>query len=625
MPVPSVPPTPPPPRSRWPWVAAAVLAVLAVWRFESGGSPPAAPDPHRGLAGQPDRDALRASGLTFQDGVWKPRAQVRTHGAPRVAGLIRVTGRVLDASTSAPVGDVEVVFADGSSEASATSDLGGRYTIDVPAGRYRPFVRADGMLSVGRPERERLPSRPRVDQVAASTLSLVPELAVFHDLTGADLEVVRSAMVRGRVFDRSGRPIAGAVVRARALDQEGGQPVLGTDVAETDLDGTFRLEIAASPHQLEAFHDHFGATEDKPIVDIEPGQTRDVDLTMIGGCIIAGRVIGDGIPPGDGAIERAWSSEDLDSFSPSGSFASDGTFRWTTDETTTVALRAWPWKAPPSKPQTFNCHDGARYEGIVFEIPRIASDLGGTVVTASGAPAAGAFVDVTGLTPGTMNQQERADANGEWEVFSLPPGDYAVTVRVPGQGVGTARVSAPSRGTVITLSGTGSLVGAVKGMDDGAFGVEVDCMSEGPSYGETGERYLASVRGGTYRIDGLPACVATIVARNGSQRVRRFEVEITAGGVATMDLDLAPPVTKEVRGVVKDIDGNVVPDAMVVAIGGAGDRTTTGSDGRFTIRAEAGSTIVVAGGGAASELMVPEDDSPTWDVDVVVEPGYDDE
>src|SRR6185369_4483113 len=108
----------------------------------------------------------------------------------------------------------------------------------------------------------------------------------------------------------------------------------------------------------------------------------------------------------------------------------------------------------------FECHDGARYDDVVFEIPRIASDLGGSVVTAGGAPAPGAYIDVTGVSAGTMNQQERADENGQWEVFSLPAGDYMVSVRVPGQGVATARLTAPSRGAVLTLSGTGSLVGS---------------------------------------------------------------------------------------------------------------------------------------------------------------------
>lgn len=621
MPETSVTPTPPPPRPpRWPWIVAISLAVIALWRLESGGSPKRQGDDHRGLAGQGDLRDSDGGGLTFANGVWKPRGSVRATGPARVPGLIRVSGRVVDASTGVPVADVEVVFADGTSEASATSDLGGHYTIDVPAGRYRPFVRADGMLSVGRPERERLPTRPRAEQVAASTLTLAPELAVFHDLTGADLEVVRSAVVRGRVFDRAGHPIAGAVVRARALDDEGGQPVLGTDVAETDLDGTFRLEVAASPHQLEAFHDNFGATEDKPVVDLEPGQVRDVDLTMIAGCIIAGRVVGDGIPPGDGAIERGYSADDLGAFAPAGSFTGDGRFRWTTDEETAVSLRAWPWKAPPSRARTFDCHDGARYEDVVFEIPRIGSDLSGSVVTAGGAPAAGAFVDVTGLSAGTMNQQERSDAEGQWEVFSLPPGDYAITIRVPGQGVASARVTAPSRGTVLTLSGTGSLVGHVKGVDDGAFSLEVDCTTDGPSYGDSGERFLASVHGGSYRIDGLPACAASMVARNGLQRTQRFEAELTTGAVVTQDLDLAPPVTKEIHGIVKDQQGRPVAGAVVVATDDPASRTTTGPDGRFTIHAQAGTTIIAAGDNAAAEVDVPADDSPTWDTEITIEP-----
>jgi hypothetical protein len=593
---------------------------VAVWRWESGGSSKRRTDEHVGLAGQGPRD--RDVRLPFAGAAWRARTAPRNAGLPRVPGLIRVTGKVVDAGTDAPVGDVEVVFADGASEASATTDLGGRYTIDVPAGRYRPYVRAEGMLSVGRPERERLPSRPRADQVAASTLTLAPELAVFHDLTGADLEVVRSGIIRGRVFDRAGHPIAGAVVRARPLEEDGGQPVLGTDVAETDLDGTFQLEVAARAHQLEAFHDDYGATEEKPVIDVEPGAARDVDLTMIAGCIIAGRVVGDNVPGGDGAIERGYGYDDPNAFAPAGSFAADGTFRWTTEDEGSISLRAWPWKSPPSRPRTFECHEGARYTDVVFEIPRVASDLAGKVVTASGAPAAGAFVDVTGMSPGTMNQQERSDADGEWEVFSLPPGEYLVSVRVPGQGVATARLTAPSRGALLTLSGTGSLVGTAKGIDEGTFALEVDCSTDAPSYGETGERFMASVHGGSYRIDGLPACNASMIARNGGARVRRFEVDITAGGVVTMDLDLAPPVTKQVRGTVRDGGGQPVEGAVVVvATEEPVTRTTTDGNGRFTIAAEAGAVIVVGSERGTAQTEVPDDDAKTWDVELTVEPG----
>lgn len=604
-------------RSRWPWALVAIAALLLVWRLEGGGGAAGARDEHRGLAGRGSDRTADGDRSQLPGRVWQPR--VRGAGPARIAGLIRVSGRVVDATTGAAVGDVEVVFADGKSEASATTDLGGRYTIDVPAGRYRPFVRAEGIVSVGRPERERLPTRPRAEQVAASTLALAPELAVFHDLTGADLEVVRSAVVRGRVFDRAGRPIAGAVVRARPIENDGGQPVLGTDVAETDLDGTFRLEIAARTHQLEAFHDDYGASETRPLVELEPGQTLDIDLTMIAGCIIAGRVVGDGIPGGDGAIERSWSDDDPTAFGPAGNFAADGTFRWTTDEAVRVTLRAWPWKSAPSAARTFDCHDGARYTDVVFEVPRTASDLSGKVVTAGGGPAAMAFVDVTGLSPGTMNQQERTDADGQWEVFALPPGDYQVTVRVAGGGMATARVSSPSRGNVLTLSGTGSMIGQAKGISDGTFALEADCLDEAPSYGESGERFLVTVESGSYRVDGLPACHANLVVRNGQARVRVLAVDVPAGGVVNQDLDLAPPVSKQVSGRVLDEAGQPVAGAVVAVVEEDGARTTADASGRFTIEARSGATIIVAGEHGSAELYVPDDDTTRWDVDVRLE------
>lgn len=241
---------------RWPWILGAALAVIVVWQLESRSSSARARHTDEGHGHRCDG----RGGPAFAGPRWKPRAAFWRVALPPVRSLIRVSGRVLDAETAEPVTGVEVVFADGTTEASVTSDIDGSYTIEVPAGRFRPFVRSDGVLSVGKPRRKRLIERPRAEQIAASTLALAPELAVFHDLSGADLEVVRSAVIRGRVLDRAGHPIAGAMVQAGLIEDDGGQSVLGTDVDETDTDGRFRLAVAAKAHQFEAFHDRFGAS-----------------------------------------------------------------------------------------------------------------------------------------------------------------------------------------------------------------------------------------------------------------------------------------------------------------------------------------------------------------------------
>jgi hypothetical protein len=89
-----------------------------------------------------------------------------------------------------------------------------------------------------------------------------------------------------------------------------------------------------------------------------------------------------------------------------------------------------------------------------------------------------------------------------------------------------------------------------------------------------------------------------------------------------MDLDLAPPVTKQVRGTVRDGGGQPVEGAVVVvATEEPVTRTTTDGNGRFTIAAEAGAVIVVGSERGTAQTEVPDDDAKTWDVELTVEPG----
>jgi hypothetical protein len=457
-----------------------------------------------------------------------------------------------------------------------------------------------------------------------SRLEVAPDLAVFTNLSGADLEVVRAGVIAGRVFDRDGRPIGGALVRAMPSDGQLLRPVLGTDVAETDLDGTFRLELGEAHYRVEAFHDRYGATESTPTVNLIAGDTATADLTMVAGCVVTGRIVrADGNEPGDGAIERAFSPDGTSGYYPSGTFEEDGAFRWSSNEEGDVTLRAWPWKAPPSPSRTFACRDGARFDDVRFTIPSTGADLGGTILTAGGAPAARAFIDIVGMSDGTMNQQERADDEGRWEVFALPPGTYQITAYVEGEGAASAVVTSPGTGNTLRLSGSGTLVGRAHGLTDGSFSLIVNmCETEHTVLGPR-SKHLVTVQNGSYRIDGLPACRMRGEVSN-HVRARPFETTVTAGGVTTLDLDLSPPRPKTITGTIRDEEGNAVEGAnLTVLTSDLNDASTTSTDasGRFTIEAHGGDVIIVGSQVGTAELVVADDDPDVKQVDLTLTPG----
>ena len=142
----------PPPRSRRRLVVVGLAAALGLawWgaRGSHGGRPGAGPG--SGSAGAAAAaDAPRGPTVRrFIDGRWQSSPlRVVPHGFRAPNGLLRVTGTVHNVDDESPTAGVEVVFADGSGEASVMAGADGRYQIDLPAGAYHAFARGDGVVA----------------------------------------------------------------------------------------------------------------------------------------------------------------------------------------------------------------------------------------------------------------------------------------------------------------------------------------------------------------------------------------------------------------------------------------------------------------------------------------------
>ncbi|MGN6103813.1 MAG: carboxypeptidase regulatory-like domain-containing protein, partial [Kofleriaceae bacterium] len=513
-----------------------------------------------------------------------------------------------------------VVFQSPAGEHSATTGADGAYAISLPVGTYRAFVRDDTVLSIGRTEPERLPGAPSAETAGVPDEALMPLVIADADRDGIDLSVIRGGTIRGQVVDRNGRPIAGALIRARG---EGFRPALGTDLAESDADGSFELRVPANRYVLEATHARYAGVVEPELIEIEPGDVHTATVTLTAGCVISGRVAKRDGRAGDGAIERQWGSGELE-FAPAGQISPDGAFRWVTTEETEVVLRAWPWKSPPSPAQRFACRDGARFDGVVFQLPDRAPDIDGVLVDRTGAPVSFAYVDLAPLDPGGIAQQERTDAEGRWGVFQMPAGRYQVSAYAPGRGIATSIVSSPQSQVRLQLGGTGRIEGTAQLLQNTSIELMlVGCVNGNAIVPVPQERRLIAVTGGRFTIEDVPACdLRFLVTWKG--RHHAATANVPAGGTVQVEVPVGPPRKKTVHGVVRDEAGRPVASAQVAMMFEDDHAVaTTDSSGRYTIETFSGALLVAGAEGGSGNARVGLANVDREQVDIVLIPDSD--
>jgi hypothetical protein len=588
------------------WLAAAVALAIAVGVIVGlcvPGAPPAGPAASPAPASTP------------------PAAP---HGSP--AGDVAITGRVFEAPRQRPVGDVEVVFRGAAGDVTATTGRDGSYALRVAPGSYRAFVRGGGVMSIGGRDRPRIPDLPPAELAGVLDEALLTAVVAVRDTDGVDLAVVRGGSIAGRVLDLAGQPVGGAVVYA-----VGGahRPALGTDITTSADDGGFELRLPPGVFDLAVSHPQFAgiASPNLNRYTIGPGTRADATLVVAAGCIVSGRVIGPGgAPAGDGALELQRGPGEA-AFVPTGRIDADGAFRWATTDDDEIALRAWPWKAPPSAVQRFRCHDGARFDGVEFVLPDRRPDLAGVLVDRAGRPVRFAFVDLRPLKPGGIAQQERTDEAGRWEVHSLPPGPYRVTARAAG-GVASTTIVSPRNGIRLELRGTGRLEGTTPRLASGGFELVLDsCVADGELIPLPQSRRLVTVTGGRFAVDDLPACELGFSAIWHGRPIAQH-VAVPAGDTARIELPIGELTDKTVLGVVRDADGQPVARAVVIATWPEDDAHTaaamTDADGGYTIRAVSGATLRASARGQVGEARVGGANIDAEQVDLVLGESADD-
>lgn len=308
--------------------------------------------------------------------------------------------------------------------------------------------------------------------------------------------------------------------------------------AVSDAQGRFRAEgLAPGRYRVEARATGYGKAVE---ASVDVPHAGDLVLTLSRASFIEGFVRGRDGSPAAGATVSAIGAEDpvVVATNAQGGFSAEvpaGTFD------VTAVRGGEAGKAPGA----VSVGPGATVRNVIITLAAASLFEGRVLSQAGDEPIAGARIAVSPYLQNGDTGRAVSDADGHFEVPSLPPGSYDVDVSADGYTPVLRRGLTLGNGQrfplEIRLRGTGAVQGSVRTPDGKPVaGAVVKGQSRGGIPGTTAPPEARTGDDGRFRLDGLAAGKAMISARRDQAALGAQElVDIQDGGVADVDLVLA--------------------------------------------------------------------------------------
>ncbi|MHB1569894.1 MAG: carboxypeptidase regulatory-like domain-containing protein, partial [Solirubrobacteraceae bacterium] len=576
-----------------------------------------------------------------------------------------ISGRLTDANTGGPIIGAEVLVFDsgGTQVSSATTDAGGGYTVSgLVTGSYDvEFVPQGTQAYI---------SEYYSSSASGSGSATAVSVTDGQTVTGISAALQSGAVISGTVTDASsGKPVAGAYVLAQvgsnyaasAVTDSGGHYAIGGLTA-----GTYTVQFEAGPGEsyLTQFYDNVGPTGTATPITLASGQSATEDAQLTPGGEITGTVT-------DAKSAAGLSGVIVNAYSTSGSY--DGSATTDSSGSYTIASLATGSYDVNFQP-TDNVHaaqfyDSASSFGSATAVSVTAGSptsginaalaIGGTITgtvtdSASGKGAGGVGISAVSQD-GSSGGYATSAGDGTYTIGGLAAGNYTVTFA---GGVGPGATSTggygteyydnattigaatpvpvvlgqPSTGINATLSGGGSISGAVDGGSSATPLSGVEVYLSGTTFATT-----TTASDGSYFIGGLPpgTYTATFYDPAGGYLSQSYttaasgtspaSITVTAGATTTgVSATLVAEGT--IAGSVSDATtGAGVGGIQVLAqptAGGTDGQAVSDSNSAYTISGLApGSYQVFYSGGDYVPAYYTGQTSPPTPTDVTVTAG----
>jgi hypothetical protein len=507
-------------RSSTKWLLALLLATIAIvaalFFYLRDDAPTAAPEGRKTVmprSGYLNRAVWRTEGPSEID--------ARNHEKPSISGLVYdmegsvIPGARVIATTYQLAGNIPTTAA------STESDEQGRFKLELPEGSYHLTGQKDGFGQ---------------------------SLIIANSGDVVSLILPKSGSVSGHVYDEKHRPVQHfAIDVITAAPDETAAPAPLWSKRFDSVDGSFLVpSLPGWPVSIRATANDF-APAFSPMVAVEPGKTRSLDLTLTVGCSLRGIVVDEKDVPTPYVF--------LDAEARMGAGAQSDMSMEAAKQTQSDEKGHFKLDNVPSGPVLVRAYDGSHaVTTATLEVGdcaklapiKLTMTLGGSIIGVvkggDGKPLASARLVLSHRSVGFVNTT--TDAEGRYRFETIPPAVVRIEAEYKGQR--TVVFATVKDGTQVEQNislfakGTGKLRGLITAAKRPLAGAQLLIASNHGLEEGLDLYYPVTGPNGVYELDGLPEGTYLVSV---SSTARSTGIGVKAGVVTTQDLDIAekPP------------------------------------------------------------------------------------